>query len=250
VWNATTGRNGSGGFQFVWHENQVFAGSLVTYFGKVPPGTLYSDRVPHRPDEVFTNIFVRFYVKHSANFQGYVAKLTRVRVEAQQGAGAYEAFPAAINHVLGSTITPSPRLTLTSYSNVESGGTALVAEEYNPWAVMQNIADTRTYANLGNWEGTANVFDRAKFEWVCIEYQTKLNTPGNNDGESRVWVDDVLDQEKTGQNFVENFTTYGINSASAESYWNAGSPNPDLQTRVFDNYVVSTERIACSGEGI
>ena len=93
--------------------------------------------------------------------------------------------------------------------------------------------------------GTRRIAEEYAGRWHCIEYETQLNTPGNEDGLSRLWIDDELEVEVLHQNFVERFADYGINSVYLESYWNTGSPAATPQSRVFDNLVVSTERVGC-----
>jgi hypothetical protein len=39
-------------------------------------------------------------------------------------------------------------------------------------------------------------------QWDQVEWQVKLNTPGQSNGEMRIWVNDVLRNEVTGRQFI------------------------------------------------
>jgi hypothetical protein len=43
--------------------------------------------------------------------------------------------------------------------------------------------------------------DDALGRWICFEFETKLNTPGELDGITRMWVDNILIHEKTDCNY-------------------------------------------------
>ena len=66
---------------------------------------------------------------------------------------------------------------------------------------------------------------------------------GQSNGAFQLWIDDALEANTTGLNWVGAFDAYGINSVFLENFWNSGSPQQ--QDRFFDNLVVSTQRIGC-----
>jgi hypothetical protein len=79
--------------------------------------------------------------------------------------------------------------------------------------------------------------------WVCIEMEIKLNTPGEADGEYRLWVNNRKEAEKINVDF-RGSTNLKITEVMLDTYWNAGSPKE--QARYYDDFVISTNRIGCS----
>lgn len=59
-----------------------------------------------------------------------------------------------------------------------------------------------------------------------------------------LWVDGKEDARIVGLNWLGDFDDYGLNAVFLENYWNDGAPR--AQTRTFDNFVVSRERIGCA----
>ena len=57
-------------------------------------------------------------------------------------------------------------------------------------------------------------------------------------------VDGKLDAQASNLNFRGSYTTYGINAILLENYTNSGAPR--VQSRNFDNFVVSRTRIGCA----
>jgi hypothetical protein len=66
-------------------------------------------------------------------------------------------------------------------------------------------------------------------------------------GVQELWIDGVLDAQKTGLNLVGTYSTYGINIFSVENYMNAGTGQS--QYRDWDNLVLSTTRVGCTVGG-
>ena len=66
------------------------------------------------------------------------------------------------------------------------------------------------------------------------------------DGIFQLSINDELEVEGTGLNWVGSYEEYGINAIFFENYWNQGSPVD--QTRYFDNIIISTQPIGC-GQG-
>lgn len=109
---------------------------------------------------------------------------------------------------------------------------------------------TTTYNDGPNlsWLGAAGsatpIFDATHIgAWTCIEAHVRLNDTGQANGVFDLWIDDQMEAQRSGLNFVGNYTEYGLNAVFVENYWNDGAPA--AQERYIDNFVVSTERIGC-----
>jgi len=159
------------------------------------------------------HIFMRWYHKFEAGFQGFPEKMARIRHR--------------------------DRTTWTSTYGVhcwlETDG-VLALDVAAPNSSQGNSAgwlpidrSTFTFANSGNIG-----------RWICFEMEVQLNTPGKTDGLYRLWADDILLAERTNVDLRGN-TTEKINEAMLDCYWNGGSPKP--QNRYYDNFVISTKRI-------
>ncbi|MEZ4413124.1 MAG: hypothetical protein R2910_09090 [Gemmatimonadales bacterium] len=115
------------------------------------------------------------------------------------------------------------------------------------------ISGTTLYPERFIWDGTSQwsgqwqgylpttqipyVADR----WICTEVQVKHNTPGQPDGELRVWIDGVLMTQRTGVKFRDAPVSW--NAIEISGYYDGGSPK--AQTSWVDDVVVSTQRIGC-----
>ncbi|TKB86240.1 MAG: hypothetical protein E8D43_04775 [Nitrospira sp.] len=73
----------------------------------------------------------------------------------------------------------------------------------------------------------------------------KLNNGDADDGVLEYWIDDRLDAQRTGINWIGTYRDYGINAVYLEQYWTS-VPFAQIQQRYFDNFVVSTARIGCA----
>ena len=95
----------------------------------------------------------------------------------------------------------------------------------------------------GQWQGfrpttpSAYVADR----WICTEVEVKHNTPGQADGEFRVWIDGALMTQNTAVKFRDNPISW--NAIEVTGYYDGGSPK--AQASWVDDIVVSTQRIGC-----
>ena len=69
----------------------------------------------------------------------------------------------------------------------------------------------------------------------------KHNTPGQPDGELRVWIDGALMTQRTGVKFRDAAVSW--NAIEISGYYDGGSPK--AQTSWVDDVVVSTQRIGC-----
>ncbi|GMV49155.1 MAG: hypothetical protein L6Q34_02840 [Nitrospira sp.] len=81
--------------------------------------------------------------------------------------------------------------------------------------------------------------------WLCIEVHMKLNSRDADDGVLEFWVDDRLEAQRTGLNWIGAYDDYGINAVYLEQYWTS-VPFSQVQQRYWDNFVVSTARIGCA----
>jgi len=164
------------------------------------------------------------YLRNQAGWQGSPAKLSRAFIFA--GSNWSQAM---IAH-LWST---GDYLLIDPASGVENGN--VVTTRYNDFDHLHW---------LGHQKGVTPLFatDNAD-KWFCIEAHVRLNDPGQSNGVQEFWINGNLETRRTGLNFVDTYSDYGINAVYLENYWNAGSPK--LQERYFDSFVVSTKRIGC-----
>lgn len=199
------------------------AGSCKVWFGDNPIdyGQVGSKIV--RKGEKFEEIYMRAYVKHQHGWEGGgPAKLMRMTSFVSNSFAQ-----SMISHLWSSG--ESDCVTLDPVRCVVDG--RVMAKKYNDWEGMKW---------LGN--SPAGTFALSKADWwVCVEFRTRLNTPGKSDGECQVWIDGRLDCERRNLDFRGTYADHGINSAMLEAYWNKGAPR-DLH-RWFDNLVVSTRPI-------
>ena len=97
---------------------------------------------------------------------------------------------------------------------------------------------------LGAAEGATPIFDEVHVgRWYCVEAHAKLNNAGHANGIFELWIDDALQAQRTGLNWIGSYSTYGINAVFFENFWNDGSPV--VQERYLDDLVVSTRPIGC-----
>ncbi|UCD51671.1 MAG: hypothetical protein JSW27_03385 [Phycisphaerales bacterium] len=215
------GVNGSRGMRVRFQAGEVSAGALHLAFGRVPRS--YFDK-GIRPGEDFRDIYYRMYLRQQAGWQGSPAKLSRAFIFA--GSNWSQAM---IAHLWSS----GDYLLVDPASGVEGG--TVVTTKYNDFDHLHW---------LGHQRGITPLFATENADtWFCIEAHVRLNDPGQSNGVQEFWIDGKLEARRTGLNFVDTYTDYGINAVYLENYWNAGSPQ--LQERYFDSFVVSTKRIGC-----
>jgi hypothetical protein len=159
------------------------------------------------------HLFMRWYHKFEAGFQGFPPKMARTR---------YRNRTTWVS-------------TFIVHSWIETDGVLALDVQ----------APSSSQANSVGWLAIA----RSKFSfansanigrWVCFEMEVQLNTPGAADGLYRLWADDSLVAERTSVDLRGN-TTEKINETMLDCYWNGGSLK--AQNRYYDNFVVSTKRI-------
>jgi MYXO-CTERM domain-containing protein len=84
-------------------------------------------------------------------------------------------------------------------------------------------------------------------EWTCLELHMRLNTPGEADGSMAFWINDELALEQPGMHW-RDVSELQLNKAWLQHYIDNGDANQPNRAW-FDDVVVSTERIGCTGRG-
>lgn len=215
------GLEGSAGMRASWSEGQVSAGWLHLAFGRTPSGyfaPVDAGDADHR------DVFWRFFVRYDADWTGGGgSKMTRASIFHSE-----EGWVRAMAAPVWSGDPPHTEVVgLDPVSYTDAAGTL--------------TGDARW---LGHRAGSEPIFADARVgPWYCIEAHVRLNDAGSSNGAFRVWIDGVLDAERTDLNWVGAYDDFGINVVTLDNYWNAGAPK--AQSRYFDNLVVSTARIGC-----
>jgi len=174
----------------------------------------------------FDEIYWRIYVKHEYGWEGLPAKMSRATSIVS---GKWR--QAMIAHVWSGK---ENTLTLDPASGVEGQTGTIKTTRYND------------FENL-NWLGNepASLFRISSTEesgyWVMVEASAKLNTPGQSNGSSYLWINGQLEAQRQDLNFRGSYTGHGINAVFLESYWNSGSLK--TQGRWYDNFIVSSNPI-------
>lgn len=227
---AAVGFNGSFGMQATWSSGALNAGSLKLAFGLTPPGSGITPPAGVDATTKFREIYYRVYLKSpidwvsGANSQSKFSRATSlVAADWSQSMIAHVWSEGANNNHLA--IDPA---SCVSGSTVQCVG-------YNDFARL---------AWLGLVTGATAIFTSPNAgNWNCIETHVKLNDPGLSNGVEEFWVDGHLEASRTNLNYVGSYSAYGINAVLLENYINGGSPQ--VQSRYWDNFVVSTQRIGC-----
>ncbi len=194
---------------------------------KVAFGDFPTNKPVVRKGKHFDEIYWRFYVKHEYGWEGAPAKMSR----ATSIVSSNNWKQAMIAHVWsgsGNTLTLDPARGV--YEQTDS----IKTTHYN---------DFENLKWLGN-KPTSDFLISAAEEsgyWVLVESMVKLNTPGENDGICRLWIDGRLEAERKNLNLRGSYIKHGINAVFLESYWNSGAVK--TENRWFDNFVISTKPI-------
>lgn len=218
-----TGIGGSSAMRVRFAAGTVGAGSLKIAFGKTPGGYI---RAVDAGTSKFRDIYWRVFVYYPAGWEGGVGhKVSRATSLVNSNWAQ-----SMIAHVWSG----NPYLYIDPASGTDASGN-LRTTKYN---------DFDNLRWLGARKGVSSVSTRTGV-WHCIETRARLNDAGQSNGAQQLWVNGVLEAERTGLNFVGSYSDYGINAVFLENYWNGGAPK--TQDRFFDNFVVSTKRIGCGG---
>ncbi|HTT28254.1 MAG TPA: Ig-like domain-containing protein [Solirubrobacteraceae bacterium] len=224
---AGAGRNGSTGMQATYAAGQVSNGSLHLAFGKTPQSYM---RPVDAGTALYTDVYWRFYVKYQAGWTGGMGgKMTRTL--GFVSASSFNSFNYGQSYELSDG---QLTLSIDPASGTDAAGN-LVTTGYNDFAHMRYLGETL---------GTTPIFDASHVgQWYCLEYHVKLNTPGQSDGMFEVWINGASEISRTGLNWRGTYEAWGINAIYLENYWNSGSPQQ--QSRYFDDFIVSTQRVGC-----
>ena len=226
----SAGVDGSYGMRAVFAAGgaQSSQGDLKIAFGRTPSSTF-------RPVDAGTanyrDIYWRMYIKTQPGWSGGGDKLSRATVMATSNWAQ-----AAFGHVWSGD---QSYLAIDPASGTDTAGN-LKTTQYNDFPNMR-------------WLGLVNsatpILDTAHSgQWNCIEAHMKLNDAGASNGIFELWINERLEAQETGMNWLGSYNAYGINTVFFENYWNSGSPV--TQERYFDNLVVSTQKIGCSASSI
>ncbi|MDD5527610.1 MAG: hypothetical protein PHO56_01370 [Patescibacteria group bacterium] len=162
------------------------------------------------------HVFMSWAHKFESGFQGFPPKMARIRYRPRSGPNAWQTRFAVHTWI-----------------------------ETNGEVALDVVAPDSSQANSTGWLAIArsgfSFADPANIgRWVNFEMEVKLNTPGKKDGLYRLWIDNKLVIERIGVDLRGN-TDYKWNEAMLDTYWNGGSPK--VQSRYYDNFIISTERI-------
>jgi len=160
------------------------------------------------------HVFLRWYHKFEAGFQGFPPKMARIRYRLRSGDWS---SPFAVHCWLETDGVLALDVQATNSTQANSVGWLPIARTAFSFANAKNIG-----------------------RWICFEMEMKLNTPGAADGLYRLWADDSLIAERTGVDLRGSLTNK-INEIMLDCYWNGGSPK--AQSRYYDNVVISTQKI-------
>jgi hypothetical protein len=179
--------------------------------GQVNAGWVTKSKSTGFPD----HIFYRYYHKFGSGYTRFPPKMSRI---------GYRNFSnwSAVYHV-HSWLTDSGTMTadVLASNSTQTNGTG--------WLQLAS-------ANY-SFSGHAN-------EWVAVETEVKVNTPGQKDGLYRTWINGTLVIERLNVD-LRGSTSDKINEVMLDCYWNGGSTGN--LTRYYDNFVISTTKIGLAG---
>jgi hypothetical protein len=77
--------------------------------------------------------------------------------------------------------------------------------------------------------------------WYCIEAEVKHNTPRQNDGRIRIWIDDAVVLDHSNVRLRDDATSW--NAIQLNGWYDGAVPRD--QSSWIDQIIVSTQRIGC-----
>ncbi|MBP8105805.1 MAG: hypothetical protein KAY79_16340 [Nitrospira sp.] len=231
VREAGAGVGHSTGMRAEYLPGDPHGGSLHLAFGKTPSAYI---KPVDAGTATYRDIYWRFDLRLQPGWTGGGAdKLTRATILSSD-----RFAQAAIGHLWsGSSPDSDPeRLYLDPASGTDEFG-VLRTTTYNDFPRLRW---------LGAAGGQTSLFSPPNIgKWLCIEVHMKLNHGDAGDGILEYWLNDRLEAQRTGINWIGTYRDYGINAVYLEQYWTS-VPFAQIQQRYFDNFVVSTARIGCA----
>jgi hypothetical protein len=225
------GIGGSTGMRAEYLPGDPHGGSLHLAFGKTPSAYI---KPVDAGTATYRDIYWRFDLRLDQGWTGGGAdKLTRATILSTD-----RFAQAAIGHLWSGALPDSDpeRLYIDPASGTDEFG-SLRTTTYNDFPRLRW---------LGAADGQTPLFNSAHIgKWFCIEVHMKLNGRNADDGVLEYWIDDHLEAQRAGLNWIGAYGDYGINAVYLEQYWTS-VPFTQVQRRYFDNFVVSTARIRCA----
>jgi hypothetical protein len=223
---AGIGREQSIGIRSTFNPAIQNGGWLEVTFGRTPPVSFFRKPVDAGTAK-YRQIYWRIFVRTDTDWTGGNAdKFTRASVYANANRAQ-----AMIAHAWG-----GGRDVFGFYLDPARGTDAAGNLRSTRWNDFANL----TW--LGNFKAATSLLG-TNGAWECVEFMVKLNDAGQSNGEFWYWKNGIAEASRTNLNWLGAYTEYGINSVRIEQYWPAA---PRIQSRYFDNFVVSTERIGCN----
>ncbi|MHA6485029.1 cohesin domain-containing protein [Paenibacillus sp. strain BS8-2] len=188
-------------------------GNIRLAFGKTPDALVY--KPVGDPDEVVREFSWRFYVKNdeawSVGEDGMFANLYAY------GPNNQVLMKVTANLAYGAI-----------YSYVQ---TANLDGNGNP-----NGLNSQIYVGTGK-----KILEIGNHDWNLVEFQIKLNDPGQSNGKYQVYINENLVSDLSNMNWIGSYQDYGFNVVEFEQSLDAsGVPQ---QHRYIDNLVLSTEPV-------
>ena len=210
-------------------------GWLELNFGRIPKGPpflTYAKPVDAGTAD-YRQIYWRFYVRTDPDWEGGNGeKLTRATVYANTNRAQ-----AMVAHAWSHNARPHIFLLDPTRGTDTAGNLRTTRWNDAPNLVFGSPAHAKT--SLMPTHG----------EWVCVEFMVKLNDAGQSNGQFLYWKNGALEAQVTTYNYLGAYNAYGLNAVRLENWWGDQRPGvlnpPKVQSRYFDNFVVSTERIGC-----
>jgi hypothetical protein len=231
VREAGAGVDDSIGMRAEYLPGDPHGGSLHLAFGKTPSDYM---KPVDAGTAKYRDIYWRFDLRLQPGWTGGGAdKLTRATILSSD-----RFAQAAIGHLWSGALPDSDpeRLYLDPASGTDEFG-VLRTTTYNDFPRLRW---------LGAAGGQTPLFNPPSIgKWFCIEVHMKLNNVDAGDGILEYWINDRLEAQRTGINWIGTYRDYGINAVYLEQYWTS-VPFAQIQQRYFDNFVVSTARIGCA----
>jgi hypothetical protein len=236
------GYGGSIGMKGTFEPDSKYdvAGWMEVNFGRIPKGppSLNYAKPVDGGTANYRQIYWRFFLRTDVDWEGGNGeKLTRATVYANTSRAQ-----AMIAHAWAHNLRPHIFLLDPARGTDEAGN--LKTTKWNDFPNLTKGMPTHAKSSLMPTGG----------EWVCVEFMVKLNDPGKSNGEMWYWKNDSLEASLTTYNYLGAYNEYGINAVRLENGWSNAKTGvwgppinpPKVQSRYFDNFVVSTERIGCT----